>query len=86
MLFISTVKPHNAVGAQTMARWIKTVLQWSGIDMDLFKPNSTRHTSSTAAFSASVPLDEILKKTGWSSATTFKRFYLKHVVDVNSEC
>ena len=86
VLFISTVKPHNAVGAQTMARWIQTVLQWSGIDMDLFKPHSTRHGSSTATFNASVSLDEILKKAGWSSATTFKRFYLKHVVDVNSEC
>ena len=85
-LFISTVKPHNAVGTQTMSRWIKTVLQWSGIDMDLFKPHSTRHASSTAAFNASVPLDEILKKAGWSSATTFKRFYLKHVMDANSEC
>ena len=85
-LFISTVKPHNAVGTQTMSRWIKTVLQWSGIDMDLFKPHSTRHASSTAAFDASVPLDEILKKARWSSATTFKRFYLKHVMDANSEC
>ena len=80
VLFNSTVNTHNAVGAQTMARWIKTVLQWSGIDMGLFKPHSTRHAWSTAAF------NEIHKKAGWRSATTFKRFYLKHAVDVNSEC
>ena len=85
VLFISTVKPHNAVGAQMMSRWIKTVLHWSGIDMNLIKPHSTRHASSTAAFKASVPLEEILKKAEWSSATTFKRFYLKRV-NVNSKC
>lgn len=81
-LFISTIKPHKAVGAQTMARWIRTVLQWSGIDTDLFKPHSTRHAASTEA---AVPLDEILKKAGWSSAKTFKRFYYKHVLN-DSEC
>lgn len=78
--FISFIKLHRAVGSQTLARWIKTVLQLSGIDIDLFKPHSTRHAASTAAFQASVPLDEILRKAGWSNANTFKKFYYKHVV------
>lgn len=86
LLFISTIKPYKAVGAQTMSRWIKTVLEWAGIDVTLFKPHSTRHAAATAAFRASVPLDEILKKAGWSSAKTFKRFYFKHVVDETLEC
>ena len=44
VLFISTIKPHNPVGAQTMSRWIKT----------LFKPYSTRHAASAAAFQVSI--------------------------------
>ena len=55
------------------------MLHLSGIDIDLFKPHSTRHAASTAAYRANVPLDEILKKAGWSRADTFKRFYFKHV-------
>ena len=71
ILFISTVKPHNPVGAQTMSRWTKTILEWADIDVTLFKPHSTRHA---AAFQPSIPLENILKKAGWSSAKTFRRF------------
>lgn len=80
-LLISFIKPHGAIGSQTLARWIKNVLQLSGIDIDLFKPHSTRHAASTAAFQANVPMHDILKKAGWSNANTFKRFYYKHVTD-----
>lgn len=82
-LLISFIKPHKAIGNQTLARWIKTVLQWSGIDVSVFKPHSTRHAASTAAFQSGVNLDEILKKAGWSNAETFKKFYFKHVLDPN---
>ena len=80
VLLISMIKPHRAVTAPTLARWIKTVVQWSGIDIDLFKPHSTRHASATAAFDAAIPLDDILKKAGWSNANTFRRFYYQHVL------
>ena len=55
------------------------MLQLPGIDMELFKPHSTRHAASAAAYLVYVPLDDIQKKAGWSSADTFKRFYYKHV-------
>ena len=80
VLLISTIKPRRAIGSQTLARWIKTVLQLAGVDIDMFKPHSTRHAASTAAYQASVPLDEILQRAGWSNANTFKRFYYKHVI------
>ena len=51
----------------------------------MFKPHSKRHAASTAAFKASIPLDDILKKAGWSSAKTFRRFYFRHVVDETVE-
>ena len=85
-MFISTIKPHNPVGAQTMSRWIKTILEWAGIDVTLLKPHSTRHAASTAAFQASIPLDDILKKAGSNSAKTFRRFYFRHVIDETIEC
>ena len=60
VLLISTIKPHGAIGSHTLARWIKTVLQLAGLDIDMFKPHSTRHAASTAAYQASVSLDEVL--------------------------
>ena len=78
-LLISYIKPHQKMSDSTLARWIKTVLEMSGIDMELFKPHSTRHAAFTAAYLANVPLDEVLKKAGWSNGDTFKRLYYKHV-------
>ena len=69
-----------------MSRWIRTILELADIDVTLFKPHSTRHAASTAAFQASIPLDDILRKAGWSSAKTFKRFYFRHVIDEAVEC
>ena len=52
MLLISTIKPDRAIGSQTLGRWIKTVLQLAGVDIDMCKPHSTRHAASSAAFQA----------------------------------
>ena len=77
-LFISFIKPHKAVG--TLARWIKLVFKGAGIDLAVFKPHSTRHAAWTAAFEANIPIDEILKRAGWSKATTFRDYYYKCVI------
>ena len=66
-MFIATIKSYKAVWAQTMSRWTKTILEWAGIDTTLFKPHSTRHAAAaTAIFCGSTPLDDILKKAGWT--------------------
>ena len=49
--------------------------------MSLFKPHSTCHASATAAFAVNIPIDEILKRAGWSNAMTFKRFYYRSVIE-----
>lgn len=79
-LLISFIKPHHGVGGQTVARWIKLVFVGAGIDIALFKPHSTRHAASTAAYVADIPIDEILKRAGWSNASTFKQFYYRRVI------
>ena len=56
------------------------VLKEAGIDIATFKPHSTRHAASTAACGANIPLDEILERSGWSNATTFRDFYYKRVI------
>jgi integrase len=76
-LLISYHKPHAAVTTSTIARWIKHVMNDSGVDITVFSAHSTRASSTSAAAKAGCPIDEILKHVGWSSAATFGKFYNK---------
>ena len=59
---------------------MKTVLSSAGIDTKTFEPHSTRTAAVSAASNSLVSLDEILSTTGWSSESTFAKFYNKPVV------
>ena len=71
-LLVSFVKPHKAVTKDTVARWVKTILQKSGIDTDKFTSHSTRAASTSYAKAAGLNLQQIMKSAGWSNSTTFK--------------
>ena len=72
-LFNSYEKPHGPVTRQTFARWVKTVLELSGIEQ--YAPHSARAASCSAANNKGLPLENILKAAGWASSRTFARFY-----------
>ena len=80
-LFISFVKPHQAVSRDTISRWIKNVMIKSGIDVGVFKPHSTRAASTSKANACQVPIDLILKAASWKGDCTFRKFYNKPFVD-----
>lgn len=63
-LFISYQKPFKSVSKGTLGKWIKTVLSQAGIDMTMFKPHSTRSTSTSAA-SSKIPVETVLRTVGW---------------------
>jgi hypothetical protein len=76
-LFITTQKPYKAVTRDTICRWTRTVLIKSGIDVNIFKPHSTRAASTTAANVRNVPMSTIL---GWKKDCMFRKFYKKPIV------
>jgi len=78
-LFITYIKPHGKASKDTIARWIKTVLSLSGIDISVFKAHSIRSASTSAASELGVPITDILSTAGWSSDCTFARHYNKVV-------
>ena len=41
-LFITFKKPFRDATKQTLSRWVKIVLNFSGVDTNVFKPHSTR--------------------------------------------
>lgn len=74
-LFLTYQKPHHAVSASTISRWIKSILKRAGVDTSKFGAHSTRTASSSAAKQAGVPIMDILSTGGWSSERTFARHY-----------
>ena len=78
-LFISWIKPHQAVSPDTISRWLKLVMAEAGINLDLFTAHSVRSAASSAASLANVPIETIMKTAGWSQSTTFSRYYKKQI-------
>ena len=79
--FISFHKPHAAVARSTFSRWLKMALAKAGVDTNKYGPHSTRAASTSAANKSGTPIGDILKSASWSSAGTFKKFYLKDLED-----
>lgn len=74
-LFIGLRPPHNSVGASTVARWLKLVLNDVGIDTSVYSAHSTRGASTSIAANSGVPTEAILAAGNWNSESTFTRFY-----------
>lgn len=78
-LFLSFIKPHKAVTRDTIARWIRKMLDMSGVDTTTFKAGSVRAAAASKAKALAVPINCIMAKAGWTRASTFAKFYDKHV-------
>lgn len=80
-LFISWKKPYNAISTQSLSRWIKRVLEESGIDSSTFTAYSTRHAATSTAKHKGISIDLIKKTAGWTqSSQTFARFYDRKII------
>ncbi|XP_039764889.1 uncharacterized protein LOC120637233 [Pararge aegeria] len=85
-LFISFKKPFKIVSTQTLSRWIKTTLRDAGIDVSIFSAHSTRHASTSKAYSSGISIELIRKTAGWSqNSNTFWKYYNKGTIS-NQEC
>ena len=79
-LLLSYIKPNHPVTKDTIARWIKTVMYRSGIDIALFGAHSVKSAVTSKAKAKAVPIQDIMKTAGWSQESTFTKFYHKKVV------
>lgn len=83
-LFISTQNPHLGVSKETLSRWIKIILNKSGVDTKVFKAHSTRAASCSMA-AKGIDVWHVLNTAGWKRESTFARFY-KKPIESASEC
>ena len=78
-VFITSKKPYKPASRDTISRWVKSLLQQTGVSITEFAAGSTRAAASSKASRAGVPLEDILKSGGWSRQSTFTRWYKKDV-------
>ncbi|MCG7879448.1 MAG: tyrosine-type recombinase/integrase [Candidatus Thiodiazotropha taylori] len=74
---------YKEVCTSTVARWLKSILELSGIDTKVFKAHSYRAASTSAAFNRGCSLKTILSTADWSSDKNFKKFYCRESVKSN---
>lgn len=81
-LLISFKAPHEAVGSQTLSRWVSETLFAAGIDTNVFSAHSTRHAATSAANRNGISLQLIRKTAGWSNnSATFAKFYNRELTE-----
>lgn len=78
-LFLSFIRPHKPVTRDTIARWLRKMLDLSGVDTTRFKAGSVRAAAASKAKASAVPINCIMEKAGWSRASTFAKFYDRQV-------
>ena len=79
-LLISYQKPHQPVTTDTIGRWLRMVLDNSGIDTTVFRAHSTRAAATSAARCANLSVNTIMNAAGWANAKTFCKFYDKPII------
>lgn len=82
-LFISYIKPYKYVTSSTISRWLRNVMQLSGINIEKFKSHSIRGAVTSKAKLSGLPIQEILNVAGWSNERTFATFYNKPLESVD---
>lgn len=83
-LFLTTRPPYSRASKQTISNWVKTALSAAGIDTK-FKPHSTRHASTSKAFSRGISIEVIRKTAGWTeNSSTFAKFYQRPIVETTA--
>ena len=78
-LLPSYLKPFKAVARDTVSRLVKKVLQSAGIDITTCPAHSCRAASTSNLMVKGLNNAEIMKSAGWSTGSTFARFYDKPV-------
>ena len=81
-LFFTYGKPYREPSSDTVARWVKDIMQKSGINTNVFTPHSCRSASTSAAKTAGASMETILKHGTWKNENTFTKFYHRQLKDI----
>ena len=74
-LFITTQRTFHRLSSMSLRRWILQILVRADININAYGARTTRHASSSKAYYAGVTVDNIMKRAGWSTVTSFIMHY-----------
>ena len=74
-LFLAIPAPHGPVASSTIARWLKDVLQLSGVDTSCFSAHSTQGASTSAAALSGMTMADIMQRASWPQRSTLSQAY-----------
>ena len=77
--FLTHRRLHHPATKDTIDRCVQSVLQLSGVDIDIYKPHSCRSASTSHAKLAGVSLEDILRAGQWKSLDCFTTFYDREI-------
>ena len=79
--FISYVRPHKLVTAQTLARWMQQTLTKAGVNPEIWAPHSVRAAASSHHSTVhQLDLGQICRLADWSMASgVYIKFYKQYV-------
>ena len=74
-LYYLAVQKLGPASKTSITRWVKDTLSDAGLKD--FQVHTTRSSAATNALLLGLPIDTIIAKAGWKSATTFVKHYMK---------
>ena len=81
-LFVITMKPFTPAKSDTIANWLKKVLDLAGINTGKYSAHSYRSSSTSAAAFGGVSIGTILRSASWKNVEVFKKHYLRELEEV----
>ena len=74
-LFRSTVKPHQCLGSERIAKRLLPLMEMAGVDTDIFKSHSLRGATATHLLKTGVPHHLVQSRGAWTSSATLDTYY-----------
>ena len=72
-LLISFIKPHKKITKDTIANWIRIMLNRSGLDTRKYSVGGVQPAAAWKAKAMAVLITHIMAKAGWLRETTFAK-------------
>lgn len=82
-ILISFSPPYLKVSTNTMSRWVREVMELSGLDTNVFTTHSVRSAVASQFTRINVPIKDIMLKACWRTDSTFRQYYQKPLADKN---
>lgn len=80
-LMLGFKPPYQKISSNTLSRWTRELMEWAGLDSEVFTTHSIRSAVSSQMCRINIPIKDIMKKASWKTECVFRQFYQKPLMD-----